>query len=178
MKVPVRIDLRRASFTLCQFEENVGFTKRVGFGSGVRRSSSPITPFQIIARASVARGNRDWDRAAIVSWSCFLMGVSLSPLNSSFIMQTSRETCTASISGKLCHNSEHLQVARERESDLRKGESGEHLVHNIAVGQVVTDICFSLLLEDFYIVLKTVSQRDAKHRRDGHLVYESVNRLR
>ena len=114
MKVPVGIDLRRASFTLCQFREKVGFTKRTGFGSGVRRSSGPIIPFQIIARASVARGNRDWDRAAIVSRSCFLMGVSLSPLNSSFIMQTSRKTCTASISGKLRHNSEHLQVAREK----------------------------------------------------------------
>ena len=66
----------------------------------------------------------------------------------------------------------------EREGDLRKGEGGEYLVHNIAVRQVFTDICFSLLLEGVYIVLKTVSQRDAKHKRDGHLVCESINRLR
>jgi len=92
------------------------------------------------------------------------MGVSLSPFNSSFILLTSRETCTASISGKLRHNSENLQAARAG-GDLRKRESGEYLVHNIAVVQVFMDIRFSLLLEGFYIVLKTMSQRDAKHER-------------
>jgi len=92
------------------------------------------------------------------------MGVSLSPIDSSFILLTSCETCTASISGKLRHNSENLQASRARD-DLRKGESGEYLVHNIAVGQVVTDIHFSLLLEGWYIVLGAVSQRDAQRKR-------------
>jgi len=61
MKVPVGIDLRRASFTLYQAEKRIIFFKQVGFGSGfgVGRSSGPITPFQIIVRASAARGNRD-----------------------------------------------------------------------------------------------------------------------
>ena len=92
------------------------------------------------------------------------MGVSLSPIDSSFIFLTSCEICTASISGKLYHSSEHLQAALAG-GDLRKGESGEYLVHNIAVGQVVPDIHFSLLLESLYIVLGTVSQRDAKRKR-------------
>ena len=120
MKVPVEIDLRRASFTLCQFNGKVSFRMEGGFGSGVGKSNGPITPFQIIASALAARGNFDWDKAAIFSRSCFLMGGSLSPPDSSFIIQTSRETCTTSISGKLCHNSEHLHVARARERLTRR----------------------------------------------------------
>ena len=53
----------------------------------------------------------------------------------------------------------------KRGDDLRKGESREYLVHNIVVSQVVVDVRFSLLLEDWYIVLKTVSQRDAKYKQ-------------
>ena len=112
--MPVGIDLRRASFTLCQFRKRVGSTKKAGLGSGISRSNGPITPFQIIARMSAARGSCDWDRAAIFSRSCFLMGLSLSPPDSSFILLTSRETCITNISGKLCHNSECSQMVRAR----------------------------------------------------------------
>ena len=61
MKVPVGIDLRRASFILYQTEKRIIFVENGGLGSGfgVGRSSGPITPFQIIVRASAARGNRD-----------------------------------------------------------------------------------------------------------------------
>ena len=114
MKVPMEIDLRRASFTLYQFRETMYFAGDGGLGSGVGRSSGPVTPFKIIARVSVARDNCDWDKAAIFSRSCFLVGLSLSPSDSSFILLISRETCTANISGKLCHNDEHLQAARAR----------------------------------------------------------------
>ena len=111
MKVPVEIDLSRASFTLCQFNKKVSPTEEGDFGFSVGISNGPITPFQIIARASAARGNFDWDKAAIFSRSCFLVGLSLPPSDSSFIFITSRETCTTNISGKLCHKNKHLQVA-------------------------------------------------------------------
>jgi len=54
MKVPVEIDLRRASFTLSQFKKKVGCTKGGDLESGICKSRDPITPFQIIARTSVA----------------------------------------------------------------------------------------------------------------------------
>ena len=108
-KVPVGIDLSRASFTLCQFEKRVVFAKKLSLGFGTGRSCGFITPLQIIARASVARGSCDWVKAAIFSRSCFLMMLSVSPPDSSFILLTSRETCAANISGKLCQESEHLQ---------------------------------------------------------------------
>jgi len=53
----------------------------------------------------------------------------------------------------------------ERGDDLRRGESGKYLVRDIAVGQVVIDVRFSLLLEGWYIVLKMMSQRDIKQKR-------------
>jgi len=53
----------------------------------------------------------------------------------------------------------------ERGDDLRRGESGEYLGHNIVVSQVGIDVRFSLLLEGWYIVLKMMSQRDIKHKR-------------
>jgi len=115
MKMPVGIDLRRASFTLCQFRKSIDFAKKGGLGSGIDRSSGPITPFQIIARTSVARSNCGWDRVAIFSRSCFLVGPSLPSFDSSFILLMSRETCTTNISGKLCRNSKHPQVARAKE---------------------------------------------------------------
>jgi len=59
MKVPVEIDLRRASLILCQFGERIGVVEKVNLGSGTSRSNGPVTPFQIIARASVACVNRD-----------------------------------------------------------------------------------------------------------------------
>jgi len=164
MKVPVGIDLRRASFTLCQLKKEVGFTMEGGLGFGIGRSSGPITPCQVIVRASVARNNCGWDKEAIFSRSCFLVGLSSPHSDSSFIFLTSSETCTTNISGKLCHNGEHLQVIGTR-NDLREGESGKRLVHNIAVGQAVKDVLFSLLLEGWYIVLKMVSQRNVKYER-------------
>ena len=112
MKVPVGIDLRRASFILCQFKKKVGFTMEGGLGSGICRSSGPNTPCQVMVRASVARNNCDWDKEAIFSRSCFLVGLSLPPFDSSFILLTSSETCITNISGKLCHNGENLQAIR------------------------------------------------------------------
>jgi len=52
----------------------------------------------------------------------------------------------------------------ERGDGSRKGEIGKYIVHNAAVRQVVMDVRFSLLLEGWYIVLKTISQRDTKHK--------------
>jgi len=67
MKVPVGIDLRRASFTRCQFGKRVDDTRKANLGPVVGGSEGSFTPFQIIARASVARANCDWDKAAILS---------------------------------------------------------------------------------------------------------------
>ena len=53
----------------------------------------------------------------------------------------------------------------EREGDLRRGESGEYLVNNIAVRQVVMDVRSSLLFEGWYIVLGTMSQRDTRRKQ-------------
>jgi len=110
MKVPVGIDLRRASFTLSQFRKIVDSTRKEIWGFGVGGSSGSITPFQIMARASVTRGNCDWDKAEILSKNRSLMGVSLSSHDSSFISITSCGTCATNISGKLCRNSERLQL--------------------------------------------------------------------
>lgn len=112
MKVPVEIDFRRASFTLCQFEvkgnmklchfENwVGIAEEVDFGAFAGSPCDPTTPSQIMARASAARGNWDWDKEAIFSRSCLLVTLSAPSVDSSFILLTSRETCNESISGKL-----------------------------------------------------------------------------
>ena len=114
MKVPVGIDLRKASFTLYQFTKGAGFVKPGKLGSSVGRSSGPTIPFKIKASASVARGNCDWDNAAIFSRNCFLMVLLVSSCDSSNFL-TSRETCTTNISGKLRHRGEHLRVARARE---------------------------------------------------------------
>ena len=127
--------------------KKVSFTIEGGLGSGIGRSSGPITPCQVIVGALAARNNCSWDKKAIFSRSCFLVGLSLPPSDSSFIPPTSSETCTTNISGKLCHNSEHLQVIRTG-GDLREGESGKRLVRDISVGQAVKDVLFSLLLED------------------------------
>ena len=126
MKVPVRTDLRRASFTLFQWEDRgyitqchirggVNFvqgTGLLGSGEGRFRSNSPVTPSQIMARASVARANCDWDKAAIFSRSCLLVPLSAPLVDSSFILLTSLATCTDNISGKLFCENERFEVAR------------------------------------------------------------------
>ena len=97
----MEIDLRRASFTLYRLG-NVGiFAGKVGLASDVGRSSGPVTPFQIMKRASAARANRDGDKVAIFSRTCLLVALPVPPLDSSFILLTSRETCAICISGKL-----------------------------------------------------------------------------
>ena len=112
MKVPVGIDLSRASFALCQLNKKVSFTMEGSFGSGVGKSNGPITPFKIISSASTARGNCDWDKAAIFSKNRSLIGVSSFSHDSSFILITSCGTCATNISGKLCRNNERLQLVK------------------------------------------------------------------
>ena len=122
IKVPVEIDLRRASFTLLRFEnrENIilfhleGIVGSSGLNSGVGRSSGPITPFQIMARASVARANCGWDKSVILSRSCLLVPLSAFPVDSSFSFFTSCETWIDSISGKLRCENERLCAVRAR----------------------------------------------------------------
>ena len=173
MKVPVEIDLRRASFTLFQFRNGAGLED--GFGSKVGRSSGPTIPSHIIARVSVACSNCDRDRPAIFSRSSFFVALSVLPFDSSLILLTSRETCITDISGKLCDKSEQLRIVRTNNS--QKGESGKHLVHNITVGQVVMDVCFSLLLERWDIVLKLMRRGTPGTNKASYHVRESVNRL-
>ena len=122
MKVPVEIDLRRASFTRSQLE-TMGyilfhFESKINplrLTSGMGESSGPMTLLQIIARASVARASCDWDKRAILSRSCLLVSLSVSPADSSFILLTSRETCTDSISGKLRRENERSRTVQARE---------------------------------------------------------------
>lgn len=57
MKVPVEIDLRMASFTLCQFGGGVKFAGRVDMGLAAGRSRRPAIPSQIRERAFFTRGN-------------------------------------------------------------------------------------------------------------------------
>ena len=70
------------------------------------RSDDPPKPFQIMARAPFAHPNRDWDKEAILSRSCTIAALSVPFFDSSFILLTSCETCTDSISGKLCCGNE------------------------------------------------------------------------
>ena len=122
MKVPVEIDLRRASFTLSQLEK-MGYIIRFHFGgkmnpvcltSSTGGSNGPMTPLQIMARASVARASCGWDKRAILPRSCLRVSLSAPPADSSFILLTSRETCTDSISGKLNHRRKRSCAARPR----------------------------------------------------------------
>jgi hypothetical protein len=108
MKVPVYIDLRRASFTRSQFGNRVNVARGVRLGSIAGGPSVPVAPLQIMSRASVARANCDLDSAAILSRSCLIVALSVPPIDSTFIVSTSRETCTDSISGKLCCESERV----------------------------------------------------------------------
>ena len=123
IKVPVDIDLRRASFTLLRFEnrENIilfhleGIVGSSGLNSGVGKSSGPITPLQIMARASVARASCGWDKSVILSRSCLLVSLSAFPDVSSFSFFTSCETWVDSISGKLRRENERLWAIQARE---------------------------------------------------------------
>ena len=175
MKVPAEIDLRRASFTLSQFKKGRGFGRGDSFGSKVGRSSGPTIPSHIMAKASVARSNCDRGSPAIFSRSSFLVTLSAPPPDSSLIFPTSREICTADISGKLWDKSEYLRVVGA--SGSQKGETRKHLIHDITVCQIVVDICFSLLLEGWYIVLKVVRRGTSDTSKLSYHVRESVNRL-
>jgi hypothetical protein len=165
MNVPVEIDLRRASFTLCQFEVRgnmklchfgnwVDPAEEVDFSPVAGRPCDSITPSQIIARASAACANCGWDKEVIFSRSCLLTTLSEPSVDSSFILLTSCETCAESISGKLCCKNECFRIIVERRSNSREGETGKHLVYDVTVCQVVEDVCSRLLFEGWYIVLK------------------------
>jgi len=91
----------RASLTLGQYGGRVGTAEEANLGSDASGSGGPIKPFQIMARASVARVSCDGDKVATLSRSCFRVALLVPPADSSFILQTSRETCTERISGKL-----------------------------------------------------------------------------
>jgi hypothetical protein len=175
MKIPVEIDLMRASSTLRQFREGAGFGREGGLGSKAGTSSGPTMLFHIMARVSATRVNCDRDKPAIFSRSSFLVVLSVPPFDSSLILPTSRETCTADISGKLGDESEHLWIVRV--SNSQKGETGKHLIHDITVCHVVVDVCFSLLFEDWYIVLKPMRRGTPNINKASYHVCESVNRL-
>ena len=45
-----------------------------------------------------------------------------------------------------------------RGGNSRKGETGKHFVHDIAVGELLVNVDPSLFFEDRYIVLKSISK--------------------
>ena len=92
MKVPVDIDLSRASSTLCKLATKVGLAKRLGSGFCAGESNGPAVPVQIMERASIACANCDGDKEAILSRSCLIVLLSVSPVDSCFILLTSCET--------------------------------------------------------------------------------------
>ena len=47
----------------------------------------------------------------------------------------------------------------ERESNSQIGETGKHLIHDVAVYQIVVDVCFGLLLEGWYVILRLMSHK-------------------
>ena len=63
------------------------------------------------------------------------------------------------------------------ESTLRKGETGKHLVHNIAASQVIVDVGLGPLFEGLYIILTPVSLIEPDARETCHLVRKPVNRF-
>ena len=146
---------------------------RDDLGSKAGTSSGPTIPFHIIARVSVACVNCDRDKTAIFSRGSFLVVLSVPPPDSSFILLTSRETCIADISGKLCYKSRYF----ERESNSQIGETGKHLIHDVAVCQAVVDMCSGLLLEGWYVVLRLMSHKTPGISKASHHVCESVNRF-
>ena len=175
MKAPVEIELRRASFTLSQLGKGAGLGEEDLLGSKAGTSSGPTIPFHIMARVSATRVNCDRDKPAIFFRSSFLVALSVLAPDSSLILPTSRETCTADISGKLCNKSEHLRIVRT--SGSQRGETGKHLVHDITVRHVVVDVCFGLLLEGWYIVLRLMRHGTPNTSKASYHVCESVNRL-
>lgn len=109
MKVPVWIDLRRASFTLCQCGKKRGIVE-VSLGSALGGFSRPFTPTKTAQRASIARANLGGGKAAIFSRSRFLVVLSVYPFDSSSNSQTSRGTCIDNVSGKLGCKDEPLWI--------------------------------------------------------------------
>ena len=67
MKTPVWIDLRGASSVLFQFGSAGLGVDDVYVGPGAGGASGPVTPLQIITRASEERANCNWDKEAILS---------------------------------------------------------------------------------------------------------------
>ena len=104
MKVPVEIDLRKASFTRHQLGGKMDVTEGVNLaGCAAGGFRGPITKLQIIERASAARLSCGWDKDAIFSWRRFLVTPSLRDSDSSLILVTRIETWVDIISGKLHH---------------------------------------------------------------------------
>lgn len=97
----MEIDLWRAIFVLCQFGKGVGVMSGVNLDSAVGDFRDPLTPSKIMARTSIARVNRGWDKVESFPRSCSLVMLPVPPFDSSLIMRTSSETCIDSISGKL-----------------------------------------------------------------------------
>ena len=174
MKVPVDIDLRRASSTLCQFGSGAKFTEKVDGCFGTERSRCPAIPSQIMERTSAARANCDLDKEAILSRSCLLVSLSAPSVDSPFILLTSCETNTGSISEKLCHENETLGIVQIR-GNSRDGETGENLVNDIAVRQVDMDVRLCLLFEGWYVILKRMNRWTARRSMTGHLVCKPVH---
>ena len=104
MKIPVVIDLRKASFTRRQFGKKVNITEGAGSGCTAGGFRGPFAQLQIIASASVARATCGWDKDAIFSRSRCLVAPSAHHSDSSFILETRVETWIDSISGKLHHD--------------------------------------------------------------------------
>ena len=92
IKVPVEIDLSRASSTLGKFATGAKFAGVLDLDFGGGESEGSVAPLQIIARASAARSSCGWDNDAILSRSCLLVLQSELPFDSFFALLTSCET--------------------------------------------------------------------------------------
>ena len=66
--------------------------EKPGLGSRAGKSKGSIAPFQIIERAFAPRAKCCWDKEVILSRSCFVVLLSVLPVDSSFILLTSCET--------------------------------------------------------------------------------------
>ena len=63
------------------------------------------------------------------------------------------------------------------ESTLRKGETGKHLVYNVAEFQVIVDVGLGSFFERWYIILAPMSLVEPNACETRHLVREPVNRF-
>ena len=145
------IDLRRASVTL--FGTRVKPVKKAGLYFGVDEPAGQTTPLQIMARTSAVRSSCGWDKEVILCRSCLLVELSEFPMDSSFILSISHETCTDCISGKLRRENKNLQAV-QLTGNIQRGKTREHLINNVAMCQVAVDVCLSLLPERWYIILR------------------------